>query len=141
MLVTDFLEFTPHIPNSCHIGGVAQVVEQRTHKPRAGGSRPSTATILFLGNLLDPALSLGSRFFQSVPRCIFPNHFFIRGKIIRKLIFLTNRDFLSCSHSKSLDETDVLALHRLVELYGAILSQSSYLYWVGCSPSDERQSL
>ena len=27
-------------------GGVAQVVEQRTHKPRAGGSKPSTATIL-----------------------------------------------------------------------------------------------
>ena len=25
-------------------GGVAQVVEQRTHKPRAGGSKPSTAT-------------------------------------------------------------------------------------------------
>ncbi len=27
-------------------GGVAQVVEQRTHKPRAGGSSPSTAIIL-----------------------------------------------------------------------------------------------
>ncbi len=25
-------------------GGVAQVVEQRTHKPRVGGSNPSTAT-------------------------------------------------------------------------------------------------
>ena len=25
-------------------GGVAQVVEQRTHKPRAGGSKPATAT-------------------------------------------------------------------------------------------------
>ena len=28
-------------------GGVAQVVEQRTHKPRAGGSKPSTATSFF----------------------------------------------------------------------------------------------
>ncbi len=26
-------------------GGVAQLVEQRTHKPRVGGSNPSTATI------------------------------------------------------------------------------------------------
>jgi hypothetical protein len=29
-------------------GGVAQVVEQRTHKPLAGGSNPSTATTFFL---------------------------------------------------------------------------------------------
>src|SRR5205085_10292362 len=35
-------------------GGVAQLVEQRTHKPRVGGSIPSTATtsILFSRHLL-----------------------------------------------------------------------------------------
>lgn len=33
-------------------GGVAQVVEQRTHKPRAGGSRPSTATTFPLTSII-----------------------------------------------------------------------------------------
>ena len=42
-----------------HSGGVAQVVEQRTHKPLAGGSSPSTATILFPQHFFQLSFLLG----------------------------------------------------------------------------------
>ena len=39
-------------------GSVAQLVEQRTHKPRVVGSNPSAATFYFLSCLPDYSISL-----------------------------------------------------------------------------------